>query len=88
MGVAGAVELFFMVTITDAIGGEAISKRIQEQLRDHVEQAGLTLSTFYQALAPARRNSTESMEDFLEHLAVAVQELINEEISSRRMVNA
>jgi signal transduction histidine kinase len=88
MGVAGAVELFFMVAMTDAIGGEAISKRIQEQLHDHVEQAGLTLSTFYQALAPARRNSRESIEDFLEHLAVAVQELINEEISSRRMVNA
>ena len=88
MGVAGPVELFFIVAITDAIGGEAISKRIQEQLHDHVEQAGLTLSTFYQALAPARRNSTESLEDFLEHLAVAVQELINEQISSRRMVNA
>jgi signal transduction histidine kinase len=88
MGVAGAVELFFMVAMTDAIGGEAISKRIQEQLHDHVEQAGLTLSTSYQVLAPVRRNSSESIEDFLEHLAFAVQELINEEISSRRMVNA
>jgi signal transduction histidine kinase len=88
MGVAGAVELFFMVAMTDAIGGEAISKRIQEQLHDHVEQAGLTLSTFYQVLAPVRRNSSESIEDFLEHLAFGVQKLINVEISSRRMVNA
>jgi hypothetical protein len=88
MGVAGAVELFFIVAMTDAIGGEAISKRIREQLHDHVEQAGLTLSTSYQSLAPARQNSGESIEDFLEHLASGVQELINVEISSRRMVNA
>ena len=47
MGFAGAVELFFIVAITDEIGGEAISKRIREQAVDceHIEQAGLTLST-------------------------------------------
>jgi hypothetical protein len=88
MGVAGAVELFFIVAITDAIGGEAISKRIREQLDEHVQQAGLTLSTSYQRLAPARRNSGEPIEEFLEQLASGVQELINVEISSRRMVNA
>jgi hypothetical protein len=88
MGVAGAVELFFMVAITDAIGGEAISKRIREQLDDHVQQAGLTLSTSYQSLVPAGRNSQESIDEFLETLASRVQELIKVEISSRRMVNA
>jgi signal transduction histidine kinase len=88
MGVAGAVELFFIVAITDAIGGEAISKRIREQLHDHVQQAGLTLSTSYQPLAPARPHSGESIENFLEQLASGVQELINVEIESRRMVNA
>src|SRR6202030_831839 len=66
MGVAGAVELFFIVAITDAIGGEAISKRIREQLDEHVQQAGLTLSTSYQCLAPAKRNSSERIEGFLE----------------------
>jgi len=88
MGVAGAVELFFVVAITDAIGGEAISKRIREQLHDQVEQAGLTLTTFYQSLAPHGRDSSESIEEFLEQLASRVQELINTEISSRRKVNA
>ena len=88
MGVAGAVELFFMVAITDAVGGEAISKRIREQLHDHVEQAGLTLSTSYHSLTPAKRYPGESIEDFLEQLASGVQELINLEIESRRMVNA
>jgi signal transduction histidine kinase len=88
MGVAGAVELFFMVAITDAIGGEAISKRIREQLDEHVQQAGLTLSTSYKSVAIAKRNSSESIEKPLEQLAAGIQELINVEISSRRMVNA
>ena len=88
MGIAGAVELFFIVAITDAIGGEAISKRIREQLHDHVQQAGLTLSTSYHSLTPAKRSPGESIEDVLEQLASGVQELINVEIESRRMVNA
>lgn len=88
MGVAGAVELFFIVAITDAIGGEAISKRIREQLDEHVQQAGLTLSTSYHSLTTVKRHPDESIEDFLEQLASGVQELINVEIESRRMVNA
>ena len=87
MGVAGAVGLFFLVAITDAIGGEAISKRIREQLHDHVQQADLTLSTSYHCLAPAKRQAGESIEGFLEALASGVQELINVEIESRRTVN-
>jgi hypothetical protein len=31
-GSTGAVELFFIVAITDASGGKAISKRIRKQL--------------------------------------------------------
>jgi signal transduction histidine kinase len=88
MGVAGAVELFFIVAITDAIGGEAISKRIREQLDEHVQQAGLTLSTSYHSLTTVKRHPGESIEDFLEQLASGVQELINVEIESRRMINA
>jgi signal transduction histidine kinase len=88
MGAAGAVEVFFMLAITDAIGGEAISKRIEEQLYEHVQQAGLTLSTSYQTLTPAKRDSDESMEEFLEQLASRIQELINVEISSRMVTNA
>jgi signal transduction histidine kinase len=88
MGVAGAVELFFLVAITDAIGGEAISKRIQEQLHEHVAQAGLTLSTSYHSIAPAKRDPAESIEDVLDQLASGIQKFINLEIDSRRMVNA
>lgn len=88
MGVAGAVELFFLVAITDVIGGEAISKRIREQLHDHVQQAGLTLSTSYHSFTPAKRYPAESIEGFLEQLASGIQNFIDVEIDSRRMVNA
>ena len=85
MGVAGAVELFFIVAITDGIGGEAISKRIRKQLDncEHIKQAGLILSTSYRSLETIKRNASESMEDFLEKVAAKIQELMNEEISSR-----
>src|ERR1700723_664428 len=87
MGVAGAVELFFIVAITDSIGGEAISKRIQEQLQEHVEQARLTVSTSYRSLARIKRNSNESVQEYLEHLADGIQELIQIETSSRMVAN-
>ena len=87
MGVAGAVELFFIVAITDSIGGEAISKRIQEQLQEHVEQARLTVSTSYRSLARIKRNSNESVQEYLEQLADGIQELIQIETSSRMVAN-
>ena len=85
MGVAGAVELFFIVAITDEIGGEAITKRIRERSDDsaHIRQAGLHLSASYRLLETTKRNPSESMEDFLEKVATKIQELTNEEISSR-----
>jgi sigma-B regulation protein RsbU (phosphoserine phosphatase) len=85
MGFAGSVELFFIVAITDAIGGEAITKRIREQMDgcEQIQQAGLTLSTSYRSLQAIKRNTSESMEDFLEKVAANIQELMNQEISSR-----
>jgi hypothetical protein len=85
MGSAGAVELFFIVAVTDGIGGEAITRRIKEQLdgSDYIEQAGLTLATSYRSLAASRQIAGESREDFLGKVAARIQDLINEEISSR-----
>jgi hypothetical protein len=87
---AGAAELIFIVAITDALGGEAISKRIRKQLDscEPIKQAGLILSTSYQSLEPIERNPSESMEDFLEKVATKIQERINEEISSRVVEHA
>jgi signal transduction histidine kinase len=84
-GFAGAAELFFIVAITDGLGGEAIAKRIRKQLDscEPIKQAGLILSTSFQSLEPIERKASESMEDFLEKVATKIQERINHEISSR-----
>lgn len=89
MGFTGPAELFFIVAITDRIGGEAITKRIREQLDrcEHMQQAGLTFSTSYRSLDAIKENSSESGEDFVEKVANKIQELINEEISSRMVEN-
>jgi hypothetical protein len=83
--VAGAAELFFIVALTDGVGGEAITKRILKQLDscEPIKQAGLIVSTSYRSLEPIERNASESMEDFLEKVATKIQELMNQEISSR-----
>jgi hypothetical protein len=90
MGSAGAAELFFIVAITDGIGGEAITKRIRKQLDgcEYIEVAGLTVSTSCRSLEAIKRNGSESMEDFLENAAAKIQGVINEEISSRTVENA
>ena len=89
MGSAGAVELFFIVAITDGIGGKAITKRIREQLDgwEHFKDAGLTFSTTYRSLEAIKQNASESLEPFLERIAANVQKLIDEEISLRMVEN-
>jgi signal transduction histidine kinase len=83
LGSTEAIELFFIVAMTDGIGGEAISRRIREQLHDHIQQMGLTLSTSYRSLASIKRNKSESMGEFRNKMAENIQELMNEEISLR-----
>ena len=89
MGSAGAAELFFIVAVTDAIGSEAILKRIREQFhgRDGTGQAGLTFSTSYRSLAANERNAGDPDEAFLEKASTEIQAMMNEEISSRMVAN-
>ena len=89
IGVGGPLEIFFVVATTDGIGGEAISKRIQEQLdgSEHFQQAGLTFSTSYRSLEAIKRNTSESIEDLMRKVATNIQELMNEEIASRMVTN-
>jgi signal transduction histidine kinase len=79
----GPTELFFIVAITDKVGGEAISKRIRILLHGYVQQTGLSLSTSYRSLASIKRNPTESMGDFREKVIENIREFMNEEISLR-----
>ena len=89
MGSAGAVELFFIVAVTDAIGGEAISNRIREQLNssEPIQEAGLVLAISHKTLVAARRKTYETMNDFLENTATDIRELVNQEISERMAAN-
>ena len=85
MGQAGATELFFVLAVTDEIGGEAITKRIQERMGncERTQQAGLTTSTSYRSVEAIKRNASESMKDFVDKVANQIQEIMDEEISSR-----
>jgi hypothetical protein len=75
------------VAITDGIGGGAICQRIRKQLdsSERLRQAGLTHSTHYRSLEAIKRNTTETKEDFLETVAANIQELMNEEASSKQV---
>jgi hypothetical protein len=80
---AGTEELFFIVAVTDKIGGEAICKRIPENLAEHIRQARLTLSTSYRSLGIIQRPASESMEEFREKVAADIRAIMKEEISLR-----
>jgi signal transduction histidine kinase len=92
MGFAGAVELFFILA-ADQMGAAALAQRIQEQLdsSDRIQQAGLIHSTSYRFLKVTRDamnpSLSESMENYLETMAIEVQELMNDEISRRIVSN-
>jgi thymidylate kinase len=89
MGPGVATELFFILAITDEIGGEAISKRIQERMEDYedTQEAGLTTATSYRSFAAIKRNANESMKDFVEQVAMQIQERMDAEITSRMVKN-
>jgi signal transduction histidine kinase len=89
MGSAGAAELFFIVAVTDAIGGESLTKRIREQFDGckPVQQAGLTLATSYQLLETTTRTASDLIDVSLEQVTAKIQELVNEELSSRLVAN-
>jgi hypothetical protein len=89
MDFAGAAELFFIVAFTDAIGGEAITKRIRGQFEgsDYFQQGDMMFSTFYKSPEPIKRNAIESTQDYLEKVAANIQQLMNQETSSRTVEN-
>jgi hypothetical protein len=89
MGLEGATELFFIVVLTGAVGGEAIAERVREQLTgsQYIEQAGLTFSASHQPLDPIKQKVRESMPDLLERLGIHIQEKIDEELTARLIVD-
>jgi signal transduction histidine kinase len=89
MAFAGAVELFFIMAMTDDVGGEAISKRIRERLEgsEPMQQAGLTSAASHRGLGSIRRSASETIEQLSERVAAKIQKVVNEEIASRMVEN-
>jgi PAS domain S-box-containing protein len=83
MGVTREQQLFFIVAATGQIGGEAICKRIRENLAEHIQQAGLTLSTSYRVLGMIKPPAGEPLEEFRDKAAANIEAIMKQEISLR-----
>jgi signal transduction histidine kinase len=87
MDITGQEDLFFIAATTDQVGGEAICKRIRENLDEHIHQARLTLSTSYRVLNTIKPRTSEPLEEFRENMAAEIQAAMQQE-SSLRMVKS
>ena len=89
MGSAGAAELFFIVAATDAPGGDSLSRRIRERFDNcgPVQQAGLTLLTSNRSVELTDEHANDPTAGTLESVANSIQQLVNEELSSRMVAN-
>jgi hypothetical protein len=90
IGSAAAAELVFILAVTDQIGGDAIVQRIQRRMNrsEYVQQAALTVSASCRLLAALDTNVAESTEDSVARVSGEIQQLINSELTSRRMTDA
>jgi signal transduction histidine kinase len=90
IGSAGPTELFFIVALTDQIGGEAIVQRIRRRVdrSEYVTQAGLTVSIASQLLDAIQAGAPESTDDSVAKMSARIQGLIDFELTSRDIANA
>jgi hypothetical protein len=88
-GPHGGNGFFFIVPVTDTIGGEAITKPVREKLAgcDQIQQTALTYSVSYRLLRSANRSANESMENYIGRMAMKIQETVDEVISPRTVKN-
>jgi signal transduction histidine kinase len=72
-------ELFFVVAYTQEHGAEIISERIRIQFQrcEQLQPADFTLAVSHSFLAPVSRGKNDSMETFVEQVAVGIQDRIN-----------
>ena len=87
MGSSGRAELFFIVAATNRAGGELLARRIQRQFdnRDPALKTGLVLSTSTHCLTAAQPGLDPGAP--FDTVAEAIHSMINEELSSRMVVN-
>jgi signal transduction histidine kinase len=87
MGSVEGGELFFIVAAADEMGGEALTRRIREQLQrcEQIQQAGLTFSVYYRLLE--LNDPNQSTPDLVDRVAREIQEIVDQEISPRMVKN-
>ncbi len=90
IGFAGPTELFFIVALTDQIGGEAIVKRIRRRVdrSEYVTHARLTVSISSQLLDATETGAAEATDDSVAKMSAQIQGLIDFELTSREAANA
>jgi DNA-binding response OmpR family regulator len=89
IGFGGPTELFFIVALTDQIGGEAIVKRIRSRVdrSEYVTRTGLTVSISSQLLDAIEADATHSTDDSVAQMSGQIQGLIDFELTSREAPN-
>jgi signal transduction histidine kinase len=90
VGCPGAAEIFFIVAVTDQVGGEAIVKRIRRRMgrSEYFQQANLTVSTSYRLLEAIDPDAADSVEDSVAKMSAQIQELVDSELTSRKVTHA
>jgi signal transduction histidine kinase len=86
----GAVEIFFILAVTDQIGGDAIIRRIQRRMdrSDYLQHAGLTVTTSYQLLGGVGGDTVEALDSAIATMSRRIQELLFQECRSRSASHA
>jgi signal transduction histidine kinase len=80
-----AEGLFFIIAVADGIGGEAIAKRVRDQLYryEQIHRAGLSSSVSYRLLAPPLEAATGITNESIGNVSVDIQSLVNDEVMKR-----
>ncbi|HZV60548.1 MAG TPA: sensor histidine kinase [Candidatus Eremiobacteraceae bacterium] len=88
MAPASGTEFFFIVAVTGEIGGEAISSRVRERLEanEKLKQNGLIFTVSY-SLLPANRSDTESLEEYVDRIAMKIQDQVDQSLSQKVVTN-
>jgi signal transduction histidine kinase len=88
MGSSGPAELFFIVAATDLAGGDTLAQRIRCEFDDcdPALKVDLLLSTSSHAVKRAQSAFSAARRAPLEALAQTVHTMINQELSSRKVV--
>jgi len=85
MNFTGALELIFVLAMTDKSGVEAITKRILKRLdgREHIQYADLAVTVSSVPLEGVGRDATEPADHHLARVAARIREIMYEEVLSR-----